>query len=334
MEVGDKLINTITSIPGVENVVQRVQTFSLVSKDEKSKGAIINGIDINQEQLITDWNKRIVKGSLSLSHNNEVLLAEGLARYFNAELGDTLILFGQGYQGMMAAGKYKITGIVDLKNPQLNNLAIFMDIKSLNDYISSENIVTHLVIDKAEYYEEKKIAKEIDNVLSNDYEVMTWKQILPEIDQMITADNVGGLIMAFILYIVVCFGMFGTVLMMTEERKYEFGVLVSIGMSKIKLFLIIFLETIMLSSIGVAIGIILSRPIAYYFNKNPINLAEFGEGMDEAMAEFGFDAIVPFSISWDIPLSHALIIFFVSVFISIYPATKIFMLNPVNAMRK
>jgi len=334
MEVDDKLINTITSIPGVENVVQRVQTFSLVSKDEKSKGAIINGIDINQEQLITDWNKRIVKGSLYLSHNNEVLLAEGIARYFNAELGDTLILFGQGYQGMMAAGKYKITGILDLKNPQLNNLAIFMDIKSLNDYISSENIVTHLVIDKAEYYEEKKIAKEIDNVLSNDYEVMTWKQILPEIDQMITADNVGGLIMAFILYIVVCFGMFGTVLMMTEERKYEFGVLVSIGMSKIKLFLIIFLETIMLSSIGVAIGIILSRPIAYYFNKNPINLAELVEGMDEAMAEFGFDPIVPFSISWDIPLSHALIIFFVSVFICIYPAIKIFMLNPVNAMRK
>jgi ABC-type lipoprotein release transport system permease subunit len=334
MEVDDKLINTITSIPGVENVVQRVQTFSLVSKDEKSKGAIINGIDINQEQLITDWNKRIVKGSLYLSHNDEVLIAEGLARYFNAELGDTLILFGQGYQGMMAAGKYKITGIVDLKNPQLNNLAIFMDIKSLNDYISTENIVTQLVIDKAEYYEEKKIAKEIDNVLSNDYEVMTWKQILPEIDQTITADSVGGLIMAFILYIVVCFGMFGTVLMMTEERKYEFGVLVSIGMSKIKLFLIIFLETIMLSSIGVAIAIILSRPIAYYFNKNPINLAELGEGMDEAMAEFGFDPIIPFSISWDIPLSHALIIFFVSVFISIYPAIKISMLNPVNAMRK
>ena len=110
MEVDDKLINTITSIPGVENVVQRVQTFSLVSKDEKSKGAIINGIDINQEQLITDWNKRIVKGSLYLSHNDEVLLGDGIAKYFNAELGDTLILFGQGYQGMMAAGNIKLPG--------------------------------------------------------------------------------------------------------------------------------------------------------------------------------------------------------------------------------
>ena len=40
MEVDDKLINTITSIPGVENVVQRVQTFSLVSKDEKSNKTV------------------------------------------------------------------------------------------------------------------------------------------------------------------------------------------------------------------------------------------------------------------------------------------------------
>ena len=61
---------------------------------------------------------------------------------------------------------------------------------------------------------------------------MTWKETLPEIEQTITADSAGGLIMAFILYVIVVFGMFGTVLMMTE-RKYEFGVLISIGMSRI-----------------------------------------------------------------------------------------------------
>ena len=68
---------------------------------------------------------------------------------------------------------------------------------------------------------------------------MTWKETLPEIEQTITADSAGGLIMAFILYVIVVFGMFGTVLMMTEERKYEFGVLISVGMSRIRLFGII-----------------------------------------------------------------------------------------------
>ena len=225
MEVDDRLIDEISSITGIDNIAKRLQTFSLVSKGEKSKGSIITGIEIEKEQLISDWNKKIIEGSASFDNANEIILSKGIAEYFDVKMGDTLVLFGQGYQGMMAADKYVASGIIDLKNPKLNEMTIFMDIKTAQEYISSENIATHLIIDKKEYYDEKKIAEDIRKTISSDYEVMTWKEILPEMDQMITADNVGGLIMAFILYVIVCFGMFGTVLMMTEERMYEFGVL-------------------------------------------------------------------------------------------------------------
>jgi len=115
---------------------------------------------------------------------------------------------------------------------------------------------------------------------------------------------------------------------------YELGVLLSIGMDKIKLYLIILLETIMLSSIGVIIGVLTTRPISHYFNKNPINMDSFGEGLGDAMGEFGFDPIMPFSINWDIPISHAAFIFGISLLISIYPAIRILSLNPVKAMKK
>ncbi len=334
MEVDEKLINEINSINGIDNIAKRLQTFSLVSKGEKSKGVIITGIEIEKEQLITDWDKKIIEGSKSFDNADRIILSKGIAEYFDVTMGDTLVLFGQGYQGMMAAGKYVANGIIDLKNPKLNEMTIFMDIESTQDYISSKNIATHLVIDKKEYYDEKKIAEDVRKAISSDYEVMTWKEILPELDQMITADNVGGLIMAFILYVIVCFGMFGTVLMMTEERMYEFGILLSIGMDKIKLYLIILLETIMLSSIGVIIGVLTTRPISHYFNRNPINMESFGEGLGDAMGEFGFDPIMPFSINWDIPISHAAFIFGISLLISIYPAIRILSLNPVKAMKK
>lgn len=334
MEIDEKFINEISSINGIDNIAKRLQTFSLVSNGEKSKGVIITGIEIEKEQLITDWDKKIIEGSKSFDNADRIILSKGIAEYFDVTMGDTLVLFGQGYQGMMAAGKYVANGIIDLKNPKLNEMAIFMDIESAQDYISSENIATHLIIDKKEYYDENKIAEDVRKTISSDYEVMTWKEILPELDQMITADNVGGLIMAFILYVIVCFGMFGTVLMMTEERMYEFGVLLSIGMAKIKLYLIILLETIMLSSIGVIIGVLTTRPISHYFNRNPINMESFGEGLGDAMGEFGFDPIMPFSINWDIPISHAAFIFGISLLISIYPAIRILSLNPVKAMKK
>tara|TARA_B100001245_G_scaffold194672_1_gene153351 strand:- start:2881 stop:4104 length:1224 start_codon:yes stop_codon:yes gene_type:complete len=333
MEVDQKLINDISSVEGVENIVQRLQTFSLISMGEKTKGGVINGVDISDEQKITDWNKKMVSGSFDLGEN-EIIVGKGIAEYFDIRENDTLILYGQGYRGMMAAGKYSVKGVIDLKNPDLNKLGIFMTIESARNYVSSEEISTHIIIDKEQYYDEEKIVKDLSQILSKDYEIMTWKKTLPEIEQTITADNAGGLIMAFILYIIVVFGMFGTVLMMTEERKYEFGVLISIGMSRIRLFRIILIETIILSMIGVLLAIILTYPISYYFNLNPIDMAALmGEGADQMMEDLGFSPLAPMSISWNIPLSHALVIFIFSLLISIYPAIKILNLNPVKSMK-
>ena len=128
--------------------------------------------------------------------------------------------------------------------------------------------------------------------------------------------------------------MFGTVLMMTEERTYEFGVLISLGMSRARLFGIIFIETIILSMIGVFIAIIITYPITFYYNLNPIDMATLmGEGADQMMEEMGFSPLFPMSIEWDIPLTHALVIFISSLLISIYPAIKISKLNPVKSMK-
>ncbi len=333
MVVDNELIKNIESVNGVENTVERLQSFSLISTGEKTRGGVINGVVIEDEQKITDWNKNIIDGSFQLERN-EIIIAKGIAEYFDLQIGDSLILYGQGYRGMMAAGKYPVKGIIDLKNPNLNKLGIFMTLESARDYVSYDNISTHIIIDKRQYYSEDKILNDLESILSSDYEVMTWKETLPEIEQTITADSAGGLIMAFILYIIVVFGMFGTVLMMTEERKYEFGVLISIGMSRIRLFSIILVETVILSMIGVVLAILVTYPISYYFYLNPINIVTLmGEGADVMIEEFGFDPVVPFSISLDIPFSHALIIFTFSLLISVYPAIRIFRLNPVKSMK-
>ena len=333
MEVNQSLINDIKSVEGVENIVQRLQTFSLISMGEKTKGGVVNGINISEEQKITDWSKKMVSGSFDIG-DDEIIIGKGIAEYFDIKEDDTLILYGQGYRGMMAAGKYPVKGIIDLKNPDLNKLGIFMTIESARNYVSSEEISTHIIIDKEKYYKEENIVVDLSNVLSKDYEIMSWKETLPEIEQTITADNAGGVIMAFILYIIVVFGMFGTVLMMTEERKYEFGVLISIGMSRIRLFGIVLIETVILSMIGVVLAILITYPICYYYYLNPIDMADLmGEGADQMMEEMGFSPIAPMSIEWNIPLTHALVIFISSLLISIYPAIKISKLNPVKSMK-
>ena len=333
MQVDQQLLDDIQSVEGIENIVQRLQTFSLISVGEKTKGGVINGINLSEEQKITDWNKKMVSGSFDLS-DNEIIIAKGIAEFFDISENDTLILYGQGYRGMMAAGKYPVKGVIDLKNPDLNKIGLFMTMESVRNYVSSDEISTHIIIGKEKYYDEGKIVEDLGLILSDDYEVMTWKETLPEIEQTITADSAGGLIMAFILYVIVVFGMFGTVLMMTEERKYEFGVLISIGMSRIRLFGIILVETIILSMVGVVLAVMVTYPISIYYNINPIDMAILmGDGAVQMIEEMGFSPMIPMSISWDIPLSHSLVIFIFSLLISIYPAIKISKLNPVKSMK-
>ena len=204
MQVDQALISDIKSVDGVENIVQRLQTFSLISMGDKTKGGVINGVNLDEEQKITDWNKKMVSGSFDLD-KNEIIIGKGIAEFFMVSENDTLILYGQGYRGMMAAGKYPVKGIIDLKNPDLNKLGVFMTMETARDYVSSDEVSTHIIIDKEKYYKEEKIVEDLNNVLSEDYEIMTWKQTLPEIEQTITADNAGGLIMAFILYVIVVF---------------------------------------------------------------------------------------------------------------------------------
>ena len=327
----DSLIKIIENNTNVEHTTKRIQSGCLSSFDDLSKFVFVNGIEPQKEQLMTNWNKRLMEGKLLTSNSNSINIGKGIAKYYNIKIGDTLIFVGQGYHGMQAVGAFPVCGILDMKNPNLNNVSVFMSLSTAQDFLSANDLMTHLIINKKEYTDEESIVSSLSENFKEEYEIMTWQEMMPEIEQVIQADSAGGLVMIFILYMIITFGIFGTVLMMTQERKYEFGVVVSIGMRKIKLMIAMVYETIFLTSIGVLSGIILSRPLVLYFYNNPL---EFPAEQAEMIENQGFEAVIPFMRSYDIPITHGLIIFFISLFISIYPVITIYNLNPVKAMKR
>lgn len=61
------------------------------------------------------------------------------------------------------------------------------------------------------------------------YEVMDWEELLFDLVQACEFDIVGNVIVYFIFYMIIVFGIFGMILMMSKEWEYEFGVLIFIG---------------------------------------------------------------------------------------------------------
>ncbi|WP_247653489.1 ABC transporter permease [Flavobacterium sp. CS20] len=319
----------MSNTEGVEAVLPRLENYGLLSFGDLTKVISLNGVDFKKEQKLQDINSKLITGSLP-QNPKDIIIGKGVASYFKVETNDTLVFVGQGYHGMLVADKFHISGIIDLKNPALNKVTAMMSLEDAQNLFSASGIVTSLVVDKNDNVQLKSLQKAISSKLDSNYEVMNWQQMMPELQQTILADSVGGLLMIAILYMILIFGIFGTVLMMTQERKYEFGVLVSIGMKKGKLMFMVFIETIILSLLGVIMGVLLAYPIMLWKHYDPLVLPGT---QAEMMENFGFNAEIPFYIQPDLPLVHASLIFIIALLVSLYPILIIKKLNPLHAMR-
>jgi ABC-type lipoprotein release transport system permease subunit len=123
-----------------------------------------------------------------------------------------------------------------------------------------------------DYSEVKHVIKKLRKDLDPAYSAMSWDEMQPELIQMIRGDRAGGQVMIGILYLIIAFGILGTIIMMIAERKKELAIMVAIGMQKIKLGEILFLETLYIGLIGVLSGLIVSIPIVIIMIHNPIPL--------------------------------------------------------------
>lgn len=323
--------NQILALDGVSNLYPRIDGFSLAANKDQTKGVMVQGFMPSLEVESLDLERKLVSGEIFNDNDEAVLIAEGVSKYFGVGAGDTIVMLGQGYHGVTAAGKYPIKGVLKYPNPTMNNSLILLPLHEAQTYFSASDLYTGMVVDMENEREHVEIQAQIESIVDTSQVVpLTWEEILPEIVQTIEADSAGGIIMIFILYMVISFGILGTVIMMTNDRLYEFGVLLSIGFKRVQLITVVFLEVLMLGLLGVILGAIIAYPIMSYFHYNPIQL---GGDMAKYLEQVGWEAVLMFSIEPSILWSHGFLILCVAVVISIYPTLKIKWLKPIDAMR-
>ena len=320
-----------TDREGIEALVPRIESFALASYGPATKGALIVGVDPVVENGLTQVAGRVRTGEFLAADDKGAVIAEGLAEYLKIGLHDTLVLISQGYHGINAAGKFPVRGLVHFGSPELNKQIIYIGLQNAQWFYGCDDLVTALVVDLTDQDQLNPVMKDMRRMLDQDqYEVMDYKEMMPDLVQAKEVDTAGAQIILAVLYLIIGFGIYGTILMMLKEREYEFGILKAVGMRTGKLNLMVWLETIFLGIIGCLAGIIFSFPIVYYFYRNPI---ELGGQMAEAYEKFGVQPLLPASIDPKIFLTQGLVIFFMITILSIYPMFKVARLKPVQAMR-
>jgi lipoprotein-releasing system permease protein len=329
-ETTSDLKSKIEKIKDVTLVSNRIESFALAANDLKSKPAIVMGIEPEAENQITKISAKIKSGSFLKNGDKGAILGQGLADYLELSVGDTLVMISQGYHGISASGLFKIQGIIKNPNPDFYKRMVYLDIENARDFYSAYNLSTSLVVMTDDHYQVKHLKRKIAKILPQRNKVMTWVDMQPELQQLIESDRGGGIIMLGILYMIVAFGMFGVVLMMVKERSREFGVVHAVGLQKRKLTIIVFFETIFIGLIGCIIGLAISYAFCYYFYLNPIPLAE---EMASAMTQYGMEPFMFFSLKPSLFYSQMILVFVISVFISIFPIYNISRLKITKAIR-
>lgn len=274
-----------------------------------------------------------IEGTYLRSGENEVLVAEKLAQFLDIGVGDTLILISQGLHGISASGLFPVKGIIKLPNPELNRSFIYMPLSTAQSFYSAQNRLTSLAInlhdqeDKALMKTKEELQEKLD---MQQFAVKDWKEMNPELVQQIQSDNASGKLMIGVLYLIIGFGIFSTVLMMTAERRREFGVMIAIGLKKLKLSGIVITELIFIGLLGLLSGMLASMPLVLLGYYNPIRLK--GD-LAASMESFGMEPVMPLAMIDTYYLNQAWVVIIIIMAVMIYPVVNILRLKEIDALR-
>ncbi len=134
-----------------------------------------------------------------------------------------LVLIGQGYHGSSAAGKMPVRGIVKMGSPQLNDRILFMSIPAAQELFGADSLLTSMVISLSDNADLSGVAGAIRSAIGPKYEAKTWEEIMPEIKQHIETDSNNMRYVQYVLYLLISFGIFSTLLIMMVEGVLRQG---------------------------------------------------------------------------------------------------------------
>ena len=316
---------------GNSAMAARGTTFALASSEERSFGIQIMGVQPAFEDQISTLPGLVKQGRyLQDNDSDEIVIGSVLARNLRVGIGDEVTLLGAGRDGSFAAGVATVVGIINSGMSELDRSVAQVPLGYFQSVFSMNNQVHSIVVNVGSLSavaDEKSQLKAL--ISSEDVVVLDWDELLPGLKQAIQADLFSAFVMYGVLIVLVAFSVLNTQLMAVLERTREFGVMMALGLRPGALARLVFLETTIMSLLGLFIGCLIGTAITAYFQANGVYIP----GMEEAMDKYNLPGELYPQVSLISVLVGPVIVFIGGMLAAIYPALRLFTLAPVAAMR-
>lgn len=324
-------IELLSDHPDVLNVSERLLINGMLSTANGVRGAVVKAIDPASEKNLTHMNEKVIEGNFfETDSRNPIVVSQSVAEKLKLKLRSKVVLNFQMVNGDLSAAAFRVVGIYKTSNRQTDELVSYArldDVRELTGMGPGRFHEIALTVRDLEFVDE--VRDDLRNELPGTL-VESYKEISPDLELFNSQIKINMIIMTTIVMLALIFGIINTMLMAVLERVRELGMLMAIGMNKIRVFKMIVLETILISIIGTPIGLFLGYLTVNGLNKQGIDLSLWAKGLEK----FGMSNVIRPTLQSDAYITIVVAIVVTAVIGSIYPSIKAIRLKPVEALRK
>ncbi|AXI99425.1 ABC-type transport system, involved in lipoprotein release, permease component [Cyclonatronum proteinivorum] len=329
----DSLSNTaalfrfLDSDARVSGWAPRVLSDAMLQSPVKTSGVRIRGLDPEREMRTTTFLERLTDGDyLSIEGvRNPLLMGEALMEQHRMRLGDRIVLTFETTGGELTSAAFNIVGQFRSASTEYDESTVLVHADDLSQHLSPVPVYHEVGILLHDIDDAPAVASALNEGFP-EIRAQTWTQVSPELSTLVAFSGFMLYVVTIIIMTALAFGILNTMLMALFERLREIAMLLSIGMSRARIFVMILLEAVLLTLTGAAAGFALAGLSLWHFSGSGINFEMFAEGT----AELGWDHLVFPVITTGEFISIGLIVVFVTLAASLYPAFKAIKIQPIQ----
>lgn len=321
----------LARMKGIEVFAARFESFVLYSAGEKAVGAMLTGIESEEEMRLSRLASSLQRGEyLQAEDRNLVYMGSELAKRLKVDVGDEVAFVGNGADYSFAADNLRIKGIFQTGLHEFDSTSAFLAKDYFDLIMAAENYATHFIVMPERPEQVREIAAIIGDNLGPDYASESWQQIMGQMVKAMQLDSLFGYITLGVIFIVIFFVIMIYTLLTVYARIREIGMLRAIGTTPNQVLRMLLMESCLLAAISVAAGGLIGGIFAYYFHVHPIVMT----GFEEQFKQYGLAvSAMPTTFDPVTILRDMFVMFFLSVLSTLYPILKINRFRPVEAMR-
>jgi putative ABC transport system permease protein len=325
-------VNTLQQVqqnPLVKTAAGRVILKGMIATASGSSGITINGIMPGEESQLTQLDKKIISGKYFSAKPYEILVGKKLMQKMKLKQKGKAILTFQDKDGNIASGAFRVVAVYKTVNTPYDETNVFVKINDLDTLAGIKGKYNEIAVLLHSSNDVEQYKTELQKIYKGNA-VETWMQISPEMNLLVSATDEMMFIYMAIIILALAFGIVNTMLMAILERTREIGMMLALGMNKLKVFQMILLESIFLVVAGTPPGVLLALITVAYTHKKGISLARFSE----AYSNFGYSSMVYPNINIKEIIIMLLMVIVTAIIAALFPAARALKLKPAEAIRK